>query len=157
MVKVSHKNVIANVIQQTVFESVAQQSSSPETCLTVIPQSHAATLVMCHTMVFRGDSIIVLPKFDMFQMLRSVQQHQVNRLFLVSIQIERTQVWVVVVDHVQLDSPHHRASGVTSGHVQLFRHRVSVFHRRRRPLSRPKSTRCSGKTTTGLEALYCIW
>ena len=86
MVKVSHKNVIANVIQQTVFESVAKQSSSsPETCLTVIPQSHAATLVMCHTMVFRGDSIVVLPKFDMFKMLKAVQQFQVDRLFLVSL------------------------------------------------------------------------
>jgi len=46
--------------------------------------SHIYSLVViCHTSPYRGDNIVVLPKFDMQLYLNSIQQFKINALYLV--------------------------------------------------------------------------
>lgn len=61
------------------------QSDYTENVLGLLPMSHIYGLVViCHASVYRGDGIIVLPKFDFAQTLESIQRFKINSLFLVS-------------------------------------------------------------------------
>jgi acyl-CoA synthetase (AMP-forming)/AMP-acid ligase II len=40
-------------------------------------------VVICHASVYRGDGVIVLPKFDFTTTLQAIQTHKINALFLV--------------------------------------------------------------------------
>lgn len=91
-VMISHYNVIANTMQVTAYESVyreklkgvGNQSDYTDVVLGLLPQSHIyALVVICHASVYRGDQVIVLPKFDMGQYLNALQTYKINTLFLV--------------------------------------------------------------------------
>lgn len=83
LVKVSHYNVISNVLQSCAFENRKATGEKLDRMLGLLPLSHAFALVVAYTMLYRGDTIVLLPKFDMQQMLKSVQVHRINRLYLV--------------------------------------------------------------------------
>ena len=61
------------------------QSEYTETVLGLLPMSHIYSLVViCHASIYRGDQVLVLPKFDFAQTLEAVQKYKIATLFLVS-------------------------------------------------------------------------
>lgn len=52
----------------------------------MLPLSHTYALEVSHIMLWRGDSIILHPKFDMMKMLQSVAKYKIERLYLVSLE-----------------------------------------------------------------------
>ncbi|PKY07290.1 acyl-CoA synthetase [Aspergillus campestris IBT 28561] len=90
-VKISHRNVIANVLQISSFEqswrdhlSAGSKTPYTEVSLGLLPQSHIyALVVICHVGTFRGDQTIVLPKFEMKSYLTAIQNFKISALFLV--------------------------------------------------------------------------
>ncbi|PWY85856.1 acetyl-CoA synthetase-like protein [Aspergillus sclerotioniger CBS 115572] len=91
-VMISHRNVIANVLQIGEFEATyreslkapGSQSDHTEVSLCLLPQSHIYCLVViCHSSPFRGDQAVVLPKFDLNSYLASIQNFKISALFLV--------------------------------------------------------------------------
>ncbi|KAL6710499.1 hypothetical protein ACN47E_008547 [Coniothyrium glycines] len=92
-VMISHRNVIANTLQiktfdkpyrDTIIKDVRNQSDYTENVLGLLPMSHIYSLVViCHASVYRGDGVIVLPKFEFDPTLQAIQDHKINTLFLV--------------------------------------------------------------------------
>lgn len=92
-VMISHRNVIANVMQFASYEKPwrdtqiepGNQSDYIETILGLLPMSHIYALVLiCHASTYRGDGVIVLPKFEFKPMLEAIQRFSIEMLFLVS-------------------------------------------------------------------------
>ena len=80
----THKNVIAQVLQVCAFESQSRSVSKHQVSLGLLPQSHIYGLtVICHASAFRGDEVIVLPKFTLSSCLSAVQKHGITSMFLV--------------------------------------------------------------------------
>ncbi|KAJ4299656.1 hypothetical protein N0V90_004902 [Kalmusia sp. IMI 367209] len=91
-VMISHRNVIANTMQCATYDAPARkkrqqpgtQSDYTENALGLLPMSHIYSLiVICHVSTWRGDGVIVLPKFDFAQMLGAIQKFKINSLYLV--------------------------------------------------------------------------
>ncbi|KAL6167490.1 hypothetical protein ACJQWK_06913 [Exserohilum turcicum] len=92
-VMISHRNVIANIMQISTFEKpyrdniikdVRNQSDYTEKVLGLLPMSHIYGLVVIsHTSVYRGDGVVVLPKFEFATTLQAIQDYKINTLFLV--------------------------------------------------------------------------
>ena len=89
---ISHRNVIANVMQistseQKYRDSLKKSPSDPEytqAVLGILPQSHIYGLVfICHYSIFRGDEIIVMSRFDIVEMLQTIQLCKISCLFIV--------------------------------------------------------------------------
>lgn len=84
---VSHRNVIANVIQQTTFEEVArsQKGIKTQVLLGLLPLSHIyGLIVVAHSSTWRGDEVIILPKFELETLLAAIQKHKIEQLLVVS-------------------------------------------------------------------------
>lgn len=90
---VSHRNFIANVLQTSTFEKPsrdkrkdpASKHSPTDVALGLLPQSHMYSLVIiCHSATYRGDQIVLLPRFEIHQYLNAIQRFQINTLYLVS-------------------------------------------------------------------------
>lgn len=41
-------------------------------------------VVICHGSAYRGDSVVVLPKFEFTSTLEAIQKYKINTLYLVS-------------------------------------------------------------------------
>ncbi|KAK7984315.1 Alpha/beta hydrolase fold-1 [Apiospora arundinis] len=85
-VMISHRNVIANTMQYTTYESVARKRNGikNQTVLGLLPFSHIYGLVVVtHSNIFRGDEIVVLPRFEMKSFLGAVQKFRIEHLYLV--------------------------------------------------------------------------
>ncbi|KAK4901009.1 hypothetical protein LTR27_002193 [Elasticomyces elasticus] len=91
-VMISHKNVIANTLQIFTHESPTREDyakrnmlqSYTETALGLLPMSHIYGLIVgSHVGAFRGDGVIVLPKYDFKVLLQTIQDYKINMLFLV--------------------------------------------------------------------------
>jgi acyl-CoA synthetase (AMP-forming)/AMP-acid ligase II len=88
---ISHRNVIANVLQIAAYdkpyrESLKQpgQKRYQENCLGLLPMSHIYSLVVItHVAPYLGDGCIILPKFDMQIYLNAIQKFKINTLYLV--------------------------------------------------------------------------
>lgn len=86
---ISHRNVIANTIQITTFEKTWRDSLSAngdftDVALGLLPQSHIyALVVICHVGPYRGDQVIILPKFELKSYLSAIQNFKISSLFLV--------------------------------------------------------------------------
>jgi acyl-CoA synthetase (AMP-forming)/AMP-acid ligase II len=90
---ISHRNVIANVVQISVYESrhretlrsPREQSPYMDVILGLLPQSHIyALIVVCHAGPYRGDQVIVLPKFEINSFLNAIQRFHISALYLVT-------------------------------------------------------------------------
>ncbi|KAF5635780.1 phenylacetyl ligase [Fusarium sp. NRRL 52700] len=79
---ITHANLIANVTQAVVFESSAKYKHL-EIGLAVLPLNHGYGLVTTHAMFVRGDSAVLHPNFNMQLVLKSIQEHRIQRLYLV--------------------------------------------------------------------------
>ena len=91
-VMISHANVIANTIQIATHESVAREDfmkrnllqSYTENCLGLLPMSHIyGLIVISHLGPYRGDGVIVLPRYDFKAMLTAIQYYKISMLYLV--------------------------------------------------------------------------
>ncbi|KAL3476937.1 hypothetical protein BJX99DRAFT_227197 [Aspergillus californicus] len=90
-VMISHRNVISNVLQIKALEESwrAKQKTADgrpytDVILGLLPQSHIYGLVvMCHAAPFRGDQVIVLPKFELGSYLAAIQQYRISVLCVV--------------------------------------------------------------------------
>lgn len=90
---ISHRNVIANVMQITASEKTYRASLTPpgnqsqhtEVALGLLPQSHIYSLVViCHAGPYRGDQVVVLPKFELKSYLAAIERFKISVLLLVS-------------------------------------------------------------------------
>lgn len=87
---ISHRNVMANTIQLTTYEKSWRESEFgpdfTDVVLGLLPQSHIYSLVViCHLGPYRGDQVILLPKFEFDSYLSSIQDFKIGTLFLVSL------------------------------------------------------------------------
>jgi acyl-CoA synthetase (AMP-forming)/AMP-acid ligase II len=91
-VMISHRNVIANTLQLNTHESPAREDykkrqllgSYTENCLGLLPMSHIyGLIVISHVGPFRGDGVIVLPRYDFKQLLQAIQDYKISMLYLV--------------------------------------------------------------------------
>ncbi|KAI9903595.1 hypothetical protein N3K66_000124 [Trichothecium roseum] len=85
-VMISHKNVIANVLQARTFEAVpyAALGVGPQVALGLLPLSHIYGLTL-NALVpqYRGDEVVILPRFELATFLAAVQRHGIQRLNIV--------------------------------------------------------------------------
>ncbi|KAJ4566391.1 hypothetical protein HRR86_001495 [Exophiala dermatitidis] len=84
---ISHRNVIANTMQIALFDKSAREAIAPDyhdVALGLLPQSHIyGLIVICHCSTYRGDRVIVLPKFDLQAYLRAIQEYKISTLYIV--------------------------------------------------------------------------
>lgn len=84
---ISHRNVIANVLQLSIFDHHDRENIGPghrDVGLGLLPQSHIYSLIIiCHASTYRGDSVVVLPKFELETYLRAIEKYSINTLYLV--------------------------------------------------------------------------
>ena len=70
--------------RDTIINDVRNQSDYTEIALGLLPMSHIYGLVViCHANVYRGDGVVVLPKFEFASTLQAIQDYKINSLFLV--------------------------------------------------------------------------
>lgn len=70
--------------RDTMINDLRNQTDYTERVLGLLPMSHIYGLVViCHANVYRGDGVIVLPKFEFASTLQAIQDYKVNTLFLV--------------------------------------------------------------------------
>jgi acyl-CoA synthetase (AMP-forming)/AMP-acid ligase II len=104
---ISHRNVISNTIANTVHEfgfreelkPPSQKSQHMDVSLGLLPQSHIYALVLlCHVGPYRGDQLIVLPKFELRTYLNAIQKFRIATLYLVrSLFPQETTLRVVLI------------------------------------------------------------
>lgn len=87
-VMISHRNVISNVLQFVAFEKATRdarpQNERTEVGLGLLPLSHIYGLVViAQTSTYRGDSVIILPKFELQSYLNAIQTYKIRTLYLV--------------------------------------------------------------------------
>lgn len=85
-VMISHYNVISNVLQHVTYESTAREKRGVTTQAVTgfLPLSHIYGLVIAaHSMTWRGDQVIILPKFEFQDFLQSVQEFKIRQLLVV--------------------------------------------------------------------------
>lgn len=84
---ISHKNVIANTLQTTLFEMPSRNTigrDNRDVALGLLPQSHIYGLVIiAHASTYRGDQVVVLPKFEPQSFLNVIAKYRINTLYLV--------------------------------------------------------------------------
>jgi Acyl-CoA synthetases (AMP-forming)/AMP-acid ligases II len=67
------------------YRALPGNAGSSEVTLGLLPQSHIYALVVInHSGPYRGDQIIILPKFEMKSYLASIQRFKISCLMLVS-------------------------------------------------------------------------
>ncbi|KAI1001791.1 Acyl-CoA ligase [Podosphaera aphanis] len=86
-VMISHRNVIANVIQISTFDRPCRdkrQKHVTEVALGLLPLSHIYGLVViAKSSTWRGDGLVILPKFELELLLKSIQNFKIETLYLV--------------------------------------------------------------------------
>ncbi|KAI0393399.1 acetyl-CoA synthetase-like protein [Xylariaceae sp. FL0594] len=85
-VMIAHRNIIANIMQIRCHESVgrAQRGVEVQTTIGLLPFSHIyALVVVTNTAIYRGDSVIVLPRFELKTLLETIQRFKINFMHLV--------------------------------------------------------------------------
>ncbi len=84
---ISHQNVIANVLQIATYEKPTRDKrpgNSTEVGLGLLPLSHIYGLVViAQASTWRGDGVIILPKFELASFLQAIQTHKIETLYLV--------------------------------------------------------------------------
>lgn len=88
---ISHYNVIANTMQIGAFDELSREHMKPkgtdvylENALGLLPLSHIYGLVViANASIYRGDGVVILPKFEVQSYLKAVQDYKVNTLYLV--------------------------------------------------------------------------
>jgi acyl-CoA synthetase (AMP-forming)/AMP-acid ligase II len=85
---ISHLNVIANVLQMSTYEKPVRDQRPParrsEVGLGLLPLSHIyGLIVIAQTGTYRGDEVIILPKFELQSYLNAIQKYKIESLYVV--------------------------------------------------------------------------
>ena len=83
---ISHRNVIANIIQASSYEEPARKhyGVSTQVMLGLLPLSHIYGLTLVALLSqYRGDEVIILPRFELDSFLASVQRFRIEQLSVV--------------------------------------------------------------------------
>jgi acyl-CoA synthetase (AMP-forming)/AMP-acid ligase II len=84
---ISHRNVIANTLQIAKYDQSYRDTFGhgyTDVALGLLPYSHIYGLVVvCMASTYRGDQVIVLPKFDIQWYLQSIAEYKINTLYIV--------------------------------------------------------------------------
>lgn len=85
---ISHRNVICNVMQISAFEKPVRDARPAakrvEVGLGLLPLSHIYGLVViAQASTYRGDAVIILPKFELRSYLNAIQTYKIEMLYLV--------------------------------------------------------------------------
>ena len=84
---ISHRNVITNTLQTTLFEKSSRAqigSTYRDVALGLLPQSHIYGLVIiAHASTYRGDQVVVLPNFELKSFLNAIETYKISTLYLV--------------------------------------------------------------------------
>jgi acyl-CoA synthetase (AMP-forming)/AMP-acid ligase II len=85
---ISHHNVIANVLQIMAYEKPVRDkrpaAKRSEVALGLLPLSHIYGLVViAQASTYRGDEVIILPKFELQSYLRAIQNYKIETLYVV--------------------------------------------------------------------------
>ena len=84
---ISHRNVIANTLQISLYDKPSRLAKGPDhrdVALGLLPQSHIyALIVICHASTYLGDEVIILPRFDLNNYLNAIQTYKINTLYIV--------------------------------------------------------------------------
>lgn len=92
-VMISHRNVIANTMMIAAYEksnrqllkSAGSKGEFTDVILGLLPQNHIyGLIVVCHAGPYRGDQVIVLPKFELKTYLSAIQRFEIASLIVVS-------------------------------------------------------------------------
>lgn len=86
-VMISHRNVISNTMSYATYESYGRKQFGvvTQSTLGLLPFSHIYGLVViAHGSPYRGDEVVVLPKFEMTTFLSAIEKFRINHLYLVS-------------------------------------------------------------------------
>lgn len=109
---ITHYGIIVNILQISALEKVHEASWVPQPVTGVVPFTHGYGVEIGHLTAWRGETLVVLPRFDMQLMLQSVQQHRIQRLYLVCHPVAgRRGAWVWTVADESAGAPHHRRAG----------------------------------------------
>ncbi|WZH48780.1 Putative phenylacetyl ligase [Fusarium acuminatum] len=85
-VQISHRNVIANVMQMTVQDHEGRKAAGVDTQvqLGLLPLSHIYGLVpVAHSGIYNGDETVILPRFELKSLLSAVQRFKIQQMALV--------------------------------------------------------------------------
>ena len=85
-VMISHRNVISNVLSFTTYESYNMKMKGMTTQITLglLPLSHIYGLVaVAHCSTYRGDAVIILPRFEFNSYLNAIERFRIERLLVV--------------------------------------------------------------------------
>lgn len=84
---ISHRNVIANTLQICTYDKPARDSMGKgyqDVALGLLPQSHIYCLIcVCHCSTYRGDQVVILPKFEIQHYLSAIATYKINTLYIV--------------------------------------------------------------------------
>src|SRR5262245_47161797 len=118
----SHQNIICNILQSYVFDGPALKTMGVKTqvSLGLLPLGHAYGLTLvAHAAQYRGDEVIILPKFELKSFLEAVQRFKIELLYVVPpivIQMIRNQD---VCANFDLSSVRYLSSGAAPLGVEL--------------------------------------
>ena len=114
---ISHRNVISNVLQIGGFEKPSREarpeSERTEVSLGLLPLSHIYGLVViAQASTYRGDGVIILPKFELQSYLHAIQTYKIRTLYLVcrlrsprSISADESQVPPIIIQMCKNQGP----------------------------------------------------
>lgn len=100
--------MIASIIQATSFYSATRERGA-EVTLGFLPFNHIYGLLITHSLMSYGDSVIVHRGFNLMEILTSIVKYRINTLYLVSVSIERILSSLVVL-RMQADGTRCRLS-----------------------------------------------
>lgn len=83
---IAHRNVIANIMQIRWHEEVGRKAKGIETHTQIglLPLSHIYGLVaVANAGIYRGDGVIVLPRFELKTLLECIQKYKINMMHIV--------------------------------------------------------------------------
>jgi ribosome assembly protein SQT1 len=85
---ISHRNVISNILQIATFEKPMRDkmplNERTHIVLGLLPLSHIYGLVVvAQASTYRGDGVIILPKFELQSYLQAIQTYKIRTLYLV--------------------------------------------------------------------------
>lgn len=81
---ISHRNVIAEVLLLKLYDSHVRKEEQRDVVLGLLPFSHIYGLSVFTAAIYRGDTVVVLPKFELNTLLAAIQRTGLNVLYLVS-------------------------------------------------------------------------
>ncbi|KAH9889197.1 acetyl-CoA synthetase-like protein [Xylariomycetidae sp. FL2044] len=85
-VMISHRNIIANIMQIAWHHKPGREAQGFDTdvCIGLLPFSHIYGLVVvCLAEMYRGDAVVVLPRFELKTLLESIQKFKITFMHLV--------------------------------------------------------------------------